>query len=159
VIVAAVDSAASPGIAIVERAAVGAERLISYGLRPLGNAADVERLAVELAATRPDVTAIEQPFLHVGSAVGLNLAVLHGRLLQAFERRGLPTVAVPTDEWQQSGLLPGIHRGSRGVDRKRASRAFAMTAFGVLVGENEGDAIALATWVARSPRARRRAAG
>lgn len=63
-IVAGIGSAETSGIAVVERTADGAERLIRHGVLRVDSAADVERVAAELAADRADLYAIEQPFLH-----------------------------------------------------------------------------------------------
>ena len=56
----------------------------------------------------------------------------------------------------QTAILPGVTHRTRSADRKAAAIVFARQRFGVEVGEDAADAIALATWVARN--ATRRAA-
>jgi Holliday junction resolvasome RuvABC endonuclease subunit len=149
-IVAGLDSAETTGFALVERKPSGDEHLILYGAVPIRFGADVERLIAELSAACPDLVAVEEPFVHPRNpATGLSLARLLGRWLQVAETRGLTTVTVPASMWQPR-ILPGITHRSRSAERKAAARAFALDRFGVAVTEDEADAIAMATWVART---------
>ena len=151
-----IDSAELTGFAVVSRAPDGTERLEQHGVLTIRAAADVELAVAELASANPDLVTVEEPFIHPKYPMtGLVLARLLGRWLQAFEARGFTTVTIPASMWQP-GVLPGITRQTRSAQRKAAAVAFARERFGVEVGEDAADAIALATFAART--ASRRAA-
>lgn len=150
------DSAERTGYAVVARDAGRSERLVRHGAMPARNAGDVDAAIAMLVDASPDLVAVEEPFVHPRNpSTGLALARLLGRWLQAFESRGFATVTIPASMWQVA-ILPGVTQRTRSVERKAASVAFARERFGVDVTDDEADAIALATWVART--ASRRAA-
>jgi hypothetical protein len=150
VTVLGIDSAELSGYAIVSRAASGAEELIRRGTLTVRSGADVDRAVADLTAGGPDVVAVEEPFVHPRRpGAGLVLARLLGRWLQVLEAGGFATVTVPASMWQ-TGILPGVTHRTRSAERKAAAQAFALERFGVAVTEDEADAIALATWVARN---------
>lgn len=154
-IVAGIDSAEQTGWALVRRDEEG-EHLLAYGIATVRLAADVERLAGELVTAAPDVVAVEEPFVHPRNfSTGLALARLLGRWLQAFEVRGVTAVTIPASMWQRA-VLAGVGGRTRSAERKAAAQAFVLERFGVEVGEDAADAIAMAVYVART--ATRRAA-
>jgi hypothetical protein len=150
VTVLGIDSAELSGYAIVTRTAAGDERLIRHGTMTVRTGADVDRAVADLVGGAPDVVAVEEPFAHPRHpGAGLALARLLGRWLQVLEAGGFATVTVPASMWQ-AGILPGVTQRTRSAERKAAAQAFALERFGVAVTEDEADAIALATWVARN---------
>jgi Holliday junction resolvasome RuvABC endonuclease subunit len=150
VIVLGIDSAELTGFALVEQTPDRGERLVRHGVMTIRSAEEVEAAVISLTAgTTLDVVAVEEPFVHPRNpATGLALARLLGRWLQAFESRDLTTVTVPAAMWQ-TNVLPGVTNRTRSADRKEAARTFARDRFNVEVTEDEADAIAMATWVAR----------
>jgi Holliday junction resolvasome RuvABC endonuclease subunit len=155
-IVLGIDSAELSGWARVERGSDEAERLIDHGTITVRTAGDVEAAVGQLVVGPLDVVAIEEPFYSPKfPGAGLQLSRLLGRWQQELERRGLTTLTVPAAMWQ-TRILPGVTHRSRSAERKAAAQAFALERYGVKVGEDAADAIALATYVART--ATRRAA-
>lgn len=145
------DSAETSGIALVERASSGGERLIRHAVVTVRTAADVERVVGEIVADEPDLVAIEEAFCSLRNpSTGLVLAELCGRWRQELERRGLTTVTIPAQLWQVSGMLAGVSHRTRSAERKAAARAFALKHYQVDVGEDAADAICLGTWAARN---------
>jgi Holliday junction resolvasome RuvABC endonuclease subunit len=150
VIVVGLDSAEQTGFAVVVRTDDGRELLDDHGTVTVHSAADVDATMEALALRRPDVVVVEEPFVHPRNpATGLTLARLLGRWLQAAEARGLTTLTVPASMWQP-GILPGVTQRTRSAARKQAARAFVRERFGLEVGEDEADAIAMAAYVART---------
>jgi Holliday junction resolvasome RuvABC endonuclease subunit len=150
VIVVGVDSAEFTGLAVVDRDSEGREHLEHHGRVRIHTGADVEVAVAMLAGYQPDVVAVEEPFVHPRNpATGLALARLLGRWLQALDGRGLTAVTVPASMWQPA-VLAGVTRQTRSAERKQAARTFVRQGFGIEVGEDEADAIALATFIART---------
>jgi Holliday junction resolvasome RuvABC endonuclease subunit len=154
VIVAGIDSAELTGFAVVVAEPGGRERLLRHGTLKIRKAADVERAVAELAGDRPDLVAIEAPFIGVNVTTGLTLATLLGRWLQSWETRGVPTTTATASVWQ-TGVLSGlITPCSNRAERKAACRTWCKATFsgetrGVNLTEDEADAIGLATFAVR----------
>lgn len=149
-VVVAIDSAELSGFAVLVRHDDGREVLRHHGAETIRTAADVESLVGRLAAYRPDVVAVEEPFVHPRNpSTGLSLARLLGRWLQAIEGRGITAVTIPASMWQPA-VLAGVNQRTRSAERKAAAVAFARERFEVEVGEDAADAIALAVFVART---------
>jgi Holliday junction resolvasome RuvABC endonuclease subunit len=149
--VVGIDSAELSGLAVVARPAGGREQLVHSGVATIRTAADVERIASELAAYAPDVVAIEEAWSHPAHPrAGLALATLCGRWLQAFESRGFTCVTIPASMWQPAlltGLMPS--RAKR-PQRKLAAQAWCLATFGIEATEDEADAVAIAAYTLRN---------
>lgn len=156
-IVVAVDSAELSGVAVLVREPGARERLVHSGVVRIRTAADVEAAVVQLAAHRPDVVAIEEPFIHPRQPLaGLVLARLLGRWLQAFEARAFTCVTIPAALWQPA-ILTGLMRPrATRPERKSAALVYVRSAFGLEATEDQADAICLGAYVLRT--ASRRAA-
>jgi len=146
-IVVGLDSAELTGYAVV--AAGPRERLTHHGTFTISGAADVEQAVATLAAMKPDLVAVEAPYVRLNAATGLTLAVLLGRWLQAWERRGVATATVLASTWQIQILGGLVDRRSDRATRKRAARLWTRSTFAVELGEDEADAAGIATWAAR----------
>lgn len=150
-IVIGVDSAEHAGVAVVHRDHQG-ERLRLTTTLEITTAADVESAVTRLTTYRPDLVAIEAPFVRMNPATALVLAVLMGRWLQEWERRGVATCTVLASVWQL-GLLDGlISRRSDRACRKAAAKRWALATYGVELPEDEADAAGIAAWALRRAR-------
>lgn len=146
-----IDSAEHSGLAVVARPPRGREQLIHSSVATVSTAADVERIAAELAAHAPDVVAIEEPFIHPAHPhAGLVLARLCGRWLQCFEARGFTCVTIPACLWQPALLAGLMPHHARRPQRKAASQAWVRATFGITAAEDQADAIAMAAYVLRN---------
>ena len=147
-----IDSAELTGFALVSKGPGASERLLRHGTMHIRTAADVEAAVAEFAPHAPDVVAVEAPFVRANAATGLTLAVLLGRWLQEWERRGATAVTVLASTWQIA-LLTGLIDGrSKRDQRKRAARTWAQAAFGEDLSEDEADAACIASWALRQGR-------
>jgi Holliday junction resolvasome RuvABC endonuclease subunit len=148
-IVAAIDSAETSGLAVVNRDDHG-ESVFLHDTVRISGAADVEAAVSRLALHRPDLVVVEEPFVSPRfPGAGLSLSRLVGGWCQAAETRGLTVVTIPAALWQPA-VLVGINGRSRSAERKAASRAFVRGLFGLEVGEDAADAIGLAVYAARN---------
>jgi Holliday junction resolvasome RuvABC endonuclease subunit len=147
VIVCGIDSAETSGYAVVE--AGPRERLITHGTFVIRRGGDVEQAVAALTEHRPDVVAIEEPFIRANPHTGLALAVLLGRWLQGFERQGIATTRVLASTWQIAILSGLIDRTSNREQRKKAARTWARSVFAVDLSEDAADAAGIACWAAR----------
>jgi Holliday junction resolvasome RuvABC endonuclease subunit len=148
-IVVGIDSAELTGFGVVASGPGGRERLLRHGVFKIRTAADIERAVAELAGDRPDLVAIEAPFIGVNVTTGLTLATLLGRWLQAFESRGIPTTTVTASVWQIGVLAGLITVRSPRAARKAAARMWTAASYGVELGEDEADAAGIAAWALR----------
>jgi Holliday junction resolvasome RuvABC endonuclease subunit len=103
---------------------------------------------------RPNVVAIECPWLGKDPHALEVLARLCGRFEQAFEAAGCQVVVVKAQQWQCAVLAGLMNRTSKRAQRKRASKMWCLATYGVDLDEDRSDAAALATWAARTSRAR-----
>lgn len=153
-IVVGIDSAELSGLAVVARPPGGREQLMLSKTARIRTAADIDQVVAELRGFAPDVVAVEEAFVatYPGGNVhtGLALAVLQGRWQQAWESAGYPTVTVPPGMWRR-GVLSGL-LGSRArrAELKAAAQTWVRATFRAEVGEDEADAIALATFTLRN---------
>lgn len=160
-IVIGLDSAEHTGFAVVESTGPR-ERLVQHGTFRVRRAGDVEQAVAALAPLRPDLVAIEGVYVAANAATALTLAILLGRWLQAWERRGIECTTVTAATWQPAILSGLIGQRSPREDRKRAAVIWASGTFGgVTLPEDEADAAGIATWAARQAlmKARERRAG
>ena len=105
------------------------------------------RQGVELAV-------LERPYLDRNVATMEVLARLLGAWEHSCAIRGLDVVLVRASEWQSAILRGLINQASKRAQRKRAARMWVKASFGVELGEDESDAVALAVWGLRMARAR-----
>lgn len=144
-----IDSASSAGWAHLD-----GERIIGTGTI---NARDPHRIdalaALVCGKARPDLVVIEDSFMGVNVNTVKVLSRIQGRFEQAFAMRGVPTELVLASVWQKA-LLTGIPGGT-----KKACATWVRATYGITVAEDEADALALATHVARRELVARRLAG
>jgi Holliday junction resolvasome RuvABC endonuclease subunit len=150
-VAAGIDAAALTGWAIVS-ATGDVLRLRAHGAVAIATSADVELLVAEIASAAPVLVAVEAPFMKGSDRGGnahssLELAVLHGRFVQALGARGVAAAAVLASTWQPRIL--GVGRWSNRQQRKSAAVAWAGKTFGVELGHDIADAAAIAVWALR----------
>jgi Holliday junction resolvasome RuvABC endonuclease subunit len=150
-VAAGIDAAARTGWAVIELRG-DVLRLRAHGAVVIASAADVERLVAEIASAAPVLVAVEAPFMKGSDRGGnahssLELAVLHGRFVQALEARGVAAAAVLASTWQPRIL--GVGRWSNRAQRKSAAIAWAKRTFDVELGHDVADAAAIAVWASR----------
>ena len=111
----------------------------------------IEGLAVYIEkGPRPDVVAIEHPYVGINAQTALVLARACGRFEQAFQRRGFDVEVYRAAAWQRAiltGLVPA--RGATRDALKAASVMWARATFGAQLDDDRADAAALATWALR----------
>jgi Holliday junction resolvasome RuvABC endonuclease subunit len=161
VIVLGLDSATRTGFGLIEHKA-GRETIVDSGVIDLsgrsGKRAEViEDFARQILARvgTIDVVGIEDNYLDTNedkaNVVTLKaLARMVGRWEQAWEAIGVDTVLVNPQKWA-AGILTGLigPRANRQA-RKKASGLWVKATFGLTPQEDEGDGIAIATFLARS---------
>jgi Holliday junction resolvasome RuvABC endonuclease subunit len=156
VIVLGIDSApAKTGWALVERKG-SKEALLASGV--LGNVdAKVVREfagAINSGTQRPELVAIEDVYYDDEKIKDIRvvkvLSRLVGRWLQEFDTAGFESRLVMASVWQRGVLQGLITQVSKRADRKKAAKMFVRATYGATCGEDEADAIAMATWVART---------
>lgn len=148
-VVVGIDSAELTGIAILR-----GRRIVRRGLCRITGGVDIERAADEIADFRPNLVAIEAPFVRVNPQTGLTLAELLGRWRQALERRWIETTTVLASTWQPEVLAGRITSRSGRDARKAAAREWARETFGVELSEDVADAAAIAFWAQQRARGR-----
>jgi Holliday junction resolvasome RuvABC endonuclease subunit len=150
-IVLGIDSAfARTGWALVERDGAK-ERLIAHGILDAVDYEVVSEFAGKMAtgALTIDVVVIEDAYLGVNVDTLKALSRLVGRWQQAFEVLGLSTRLVMADVWQR-GVLKGLMSTSTAREgRKRAAQIWAKATFAEALGEDEADAVGIATFEIR----------
>lgn len=120
---------------------------------PLRNPADVSRLVAIVAPMVEQVDfriAIESGFVGINSGVGLQLAQLRGQLLQAFFAalpEGVAPIMVAPSSWRKTTLKPAAK--TKRAALKKLAMAFVQETFGILVSEDEAEALCLALHVQR----------
>jgi Holliday junction resolvasome RuvABC endonuclease subunit len=151
-----VDVATRTGWAIVE-ATPGREVLRDHGIvdatsdTPLWEQIDAVLDRCHHSAT----VAIELPYLADNPHTLEVLARLCGQWEAIISMRaGFDVVMVKASQWQSAILtgLTDVH--SKRAQRKRASKMWCLATYGVDLDEDRSDAAALATWAARTSRAR-----
>ena len=152
-----IDCATRAGWALV-RSDRGREELLDHNVLELGgrNAwAWVDWLVVRGSGDwKPDVVAIECPWLGKDPHALEVLARLCGRFEQAFEAAGCQVLVVKAAQWQCATLTGLMTQRSKRAERKRASKLWCKSTFGVDLSDDESDAAAIATWACRQHRAR-----
>jgi Holliday junction resolvasome RuvABC endonuclease subunit len=139
--VVGIDSAENSGVAIMVD-----DRLVRHGVVKVEDWNDVERVGERLATYKPDLVAIEAPYIGVNGVTALVLAVLLGRWLEAFESRGIATVTVQASAWQREVLAGRIVFRTKSAEQKIACIDWARETFGVAMTGDEADACAIAWW-------------
>lgn len=150
-LVLGLDTASTTGWALVRREA-GREVVVDHGLADgrdhLARAALARRL-------RPDIVAIEDAWLGAGGranpATLKLLARIQGGWEQAVRDAGATRVEYVQPQAWQSLLLAGLCRGNAPrAQRKAAAQLWVRRWYGLEVSEDEADAVAIATFQART---------
>lgn len=152
--VAAIDAASGlSGWAVIERLARAREAVVAHGrwrFRGRSSAVEVVAAVNELAAYKPDVVALESPYVGSNPDTALVLAEFLGRFRQQLEVAGLETITTKAAVWQ-IGILRGlITTASPRADRKAASILWARRSLGIEADDNVCDALGLGIWTLRT---------
>jgi Holliday junction resolvasome RuvABC endonuclease subunit len=141
------DAATTTGWAVVEH--VGRLRVVEFGkikIRHHQRLAEVLTRAVHLGV---QVAAIEVPYVDKNVDTAIKLGMICGRWQQELDRVGMPYTTHKASEWQHQMLAGLITRRSPREDRKKAAAIWVASTFNLRVGEDEADAIILASWRAK----------
>ena len=149
-----VDVAGRAGWAIVQ-ADGGHESVLEHGIVSPGEPPICQQIEHVVGHARGvDVVVLERPYLDRNVATMEVLARLLGAWEHACACRGLDVVLVRASEWQSAILRGLINQASKRAQRKKAARMWVTATFGLDCGEDESDAIAMATWCLRTARSR-----
>ena len=144
-----IDAATTTGWGLVMHVR-GREALVGHGrFRP--DPASVRAFATKVfGGMRPDVVAIEDPFMGKNVGTLKKLARIAGWFEMEFAAAGVPVTYVLASTWQRC-MLTGLITGRSGREaRKAGSLLWARAVLGrALPSEDEADAAALAAFAAR----------
>lgn len=151
VIALGIDAATNTGYGLVRRDR-GEEKLIAHGELDFARFPAKWELAetlVRLARDwRPDVVAIELPYMHKNAHTLEVLARFCGRFEQALEPTGAQVLVVRANQWQPKML--GTCRMKRDALKKLAV-VWCRSNFGLDLPEDAADAAMLAVYALRFP--------
>jgi Holliday junction resolvasome RuvABC endonuclease subunit len=148
VIVLGLDAATSTGWAIVG-VAQGKTRLYDFGIANVHNWRSLGKVVAAGVSAGAETAALEVPYVDKSPDTAIKLGMIAGRWMQELDRAGLRYTQHKAQQWQ-SNLLKGliVPRSPR-EERKRAAGLWVKCQFGLVVKEDEADAICLATWGAK----------
>lgn len=151
----AIDSASKSGWALLD-----GEKVVSHGLVNATERTRIDALAAFVCSkTRPALVAIEDNYFGVNVDVVKVLSRIVGAWELAFAVRGVPTELVMASTWQRALLTGLITNASKSAERKKACARWVEATHKIKVSEDEADAIAMGTWIARREMVARRLAG
>jgi len=154
-IILAIDSAANrSGWAVVGH---GNPKETIYRYGRVGRMAGPEMLQFLKDREGVDFVMIEGPFMGTNVRTHEMLSRWVGRWETCCEIVGLPHRVVTAQTWQ-IGVLKGLIKNNSPREvRKLAAQKWVEWTFGICVGEDEADAVGLATWALRQARMKARA--
>jgi Holliday junction resolvasome RuvABC endonuclease subunit len=146
-IILGIDSASRAGWALVQ-----GEKLLEHNVvTEATNRLRQDALAAYVCSkNRPDLVVIEDNFLSANVATLKVLARMVGAWEMSFAVRGVETTLMIPESWRAATVKALVPKKPVRADWKLAAKTWVRSTYGVTVGEDEAEAICMASAVART---------